>query len=170
MIPPMRLMAGDDHRRHGVAFDELRGAVHGTVEVRLAGDLRAALARLVVADQAGVEVGVDRHLLAGHRVEREARADLGHAPGAVGDDDELDHDEDQEDHQADDHVAADDEFAERLDDAARVAGGEDQARDRHVDRQAEHRRQQQQAGEGGEVERLAEVHRGGRRSSARRRC
>ncbi len=112
---------GDDHRGHGVAFDELGGAVHGAVEVGLLGDLGAARARLVVADQAGVEVGVDRHLLAGHRVEREARADLGDAPGAVGDDHELDHDEDQEDHEADDDVAADDEFAERLDDAAGVA-------------------------------------------------
>ncbi len=121
MIPPTRLIAVMITRRHRVAFDELGGAVHRAVEVGLLGDLRAPRARLVVADQAGVEVGVDRHLLAGHRVEREARADLGDAPGAVGDDDELDHDEDQEDDEADDHVAADDEFAERLDDAAGVA-------------------------------------------------
>ncbi len=158
--PADEVDAGDDQRRHGVAFDELGGAVHGAVEVGLARDVRASLARLLVGDQAGVEIGVDRHLLAGHRVEREARADLGDAPGAVGDDDELDHDEDQEDHEADDDVAADDEFAEGLDDAAGVAGGEDQARHRHVDREPEHRGQQQQARERREVERLAEVHRG----------
>src|SRR3712207_8145111 len=40
---------------------------------------------------------VDRHLLAGHGVEREARGDFGHAAGAVGDHHELDHHEDQED-------------------------------------------------------------------------
>ncbi len=39
---------GDDQRRHRVAFDELRGAVHRAVEVGLAPDLRASLARLVV--------------------------------------------------------------------------------------------------------------------------
>ncbi len=125
--PADEVDGGDDHGRHGVAFDELRGTVHGAVEVRLPGDLGAACARLVVGDQAGVQVGVDRHLLAWHRVEREARADLGDASGAVGDDDELDHDEDQEDHQADDDVAADDEFPECLDHAAGVAGGEDRA-------------------------------------------
>ena len=151
---------GDDDRGHRVAFDELRGAVHRAVEVGFLGDLRAAVARLFVGDQPGVEVGVDRHLLAGHRVEGEARADLGDAPGAVGDDHELDHDQDQEDHEADDDVAADDELPERLHHAAGVPGGEDQPCDRHVDRQAEHRGEQQQRREGGEVQRLAEVHRG----------
>ncbi len=39
---------GDDERRHRVSLDELRGAVHGAVEVGLAPDLRAPLTRLVV--------------------------------------------------------------------------------------------------------------------------
>ena len=82
----------DQDAGHRVALDELRGAVHRAVEVGLLGDLGAALARLLVGDLARVEVGVDRHLLAGHGVEGEARADLGHAAGAVRDDDELDHD------------------------------------------------------------------------------
>ena len=107
--------------------------------------ISAALARLVLGDLAGVQVGVDRHLLAGHRVEGEARGDLGDAAGAVRDDDELDDDQDQEDDEADDHVAADDEVAERLDDVAGVALEQDQARDRDVERQAEQRREQQQA-------------------------
>ncbi len=158
--PPDEVDRGDDQRGHGVALDELGGAVHRAVEVGFLGDLGAAGAGLLVGDQAGVEVGVDRHLLAGHRVEGEARADLRDAPGAVGDDDELDHDEDQEDHEADDDVAGDDELPEGLHDGAGVAGGEDQARDGHVDRQPEHRGEQQQGGEGGEVQRLAEVHRG----------
>ena len=109
-MPPTRLIAVMITRGDRVALDELRGAVHRAVEVGLAGDLRAPCARLIVGDQAGVQVGVDRHLLAGHRVEREARADLGDASGAVGDDDELDHDQDQEDDEADDDVAADDEL------------------------------------------------------------
>ena len=64
----------DQDAGHRVALDELRGAVHRAVEVGLLGDLGAALARLLVGDLARVEVGVDRHLLAGHRVEREAGA------------------------------------------------------------------------------------------------
>ena len=113
--------AGDEDAGHRVALDELRGAVHRAVEVGLLGDLRAAPARLLVGDLAGVEVGVDRHLLARHGVEREARAHLGDAAGAVRDHHELDHDQDQEDHEADDDVAADDELAERGDHVAGVA-------------------------------------------------
>jgi len=46
----------DDDGRHRVAFDELRGAVHRAVEVGLLGDLRTPGPRLVVGDQAGVQV------------------------------------------------------------------------------------------------------------------
>jgi hypothetical protein len=152
--------AGDQDAGHGVALDELRGAVHRAVEVGLLGDLRAALARLLVGDLAGVEVGVDRHLLAGHGVEREARAHLGHAAGAVGDHHELDDDQDQEDHEADDHVAADDELAERGDHVPRVALEQDQARDRDVDREPQQRGEQQEARERAEVERARHVERG----------
>ena len=50
----------------------------------------------------------------------EARADLGHALAALGDDDELDDRQDQEHDGADDVVAAHDERPERLDDLAGV--------------------------------------------------
>ena len=106
-------MHGDQDAGDRVALDELRGTVHRAVEVGLAGDLGAARARLLVGDLAGVQVGVDRHLLARHGVEGEARGHLGDAAGAVRDHDELDHDQDQEDDEADDDVAADDEVAER---------------------------------------------------------
>ena len=114
VMPPTRLIDDDHDAGDRVALDELRGAVHRAVEVGLARDLGAAHARLVVGDLAGVEVGVDRHLLAGHRVEGEARGHLGDAAGAVRDHDELDHDQDQEDDEADDEVAADDDRAERV--------------------------------------------------------
>ena len=80
----------------------------------------AALAGLVLGDQAGVQVGVDAHLLARHGVQGEAGGHLGHAPGAVGDDDELDDHQDQEDDDADHVVAADHEVAEGVDDLAGV--------------------------------------------------
>ena len=149
----------DDQARDGVAAHELRGAVHRAVEVGLVLDLHAALARLGVGDLAGVQVGVDRHLLAGHGVEGEARADLGDAPGAARDHDELDDHEDQEHDDADDQVAADDEVPERVDHRAGVAAGQDQPRDRDVDREPEQRREQQHRRERRELERLAGVHR-----------
>ena len=150
----------DDHGGDRVAATNLRRAVHRAVEVGLLARSPARRSRAsLLGDLAGVEVGVDRHLLARHRVEGEARADLGHAAGAVGDDDELDDDEDEEDDEADDHVAADDELAERLDDVARVAVQQDEPRDADVDRQAEERRDQQQRREDGEVERRLHVER-----------
>ena len=91
---------GDEQAGDGVALHELRRAVHRAVEVGLARDLGAALAGLLLVDQAGAEIGVDRHLLAGHRVQREARGDFGDAAGALRDDDEVDADENQEEHES----------------------------------------------------------------------
>ncbi len=150
---------GDDDAGDRVALDELRATVHRAVEVRLGADVRAALARLVLVDEAGVEVGVDRHLLAGHRVEGEPRADLGDAARTVGDDDELDDDQDQEDHQADDERAADDEVAEGVDHLAGEAVRQHQPGRGHVEAEPEQGEDQQQRGEDREVERAAHVHR-----------
>ena len=103
----------DDQAGDGVAAHKLAGAVHGAVELHLGRQRLAARARLVGGDQAGAEVGVDRHLLAGQRIQGEARRDFGDAHRTVIDDDELNRDEDQEDDDADDEIAANDELAER---------------------------------------------------------
>src|SRR6185295_4295116 len=116
--------AGNEEAGHRVALHELRGAVHRAVEVRLAGDLFATTPRVRLIDETGGEIGVDRHLLTRHRVEREARGYFGDAARALGNDDEVDPDEDQEEHDADDVVAADDELAECVDDRAGLAMAE----------------------------------------------
>ena len=66
----------DDDGRDRIALDEFRGAVHRTEEIRLVLNLLAPYLRLSIRDGALVQVGVDGHLLAGHRVECEARRDL----------------------------------------------------------------------------------------------
>src|SRR5690606_15952942 len=122
---------GDDDGCDGVAFDKLGRAVHSPVKVRLALDVLPAPARLLLGDEAAVQVRVDPHLLARHRVQGKARRHLGHPLGAAGDDDELNHDQNQEHNEADYVVAADDELPEPVDDAPRVgvqqneAGGAD---------------------------------------------
>jgi hypothetical protein len=143
----------DDDAGDRVALDELGGAIHRAVEVRLALDQRAPAARLVLVDQAHVHVGVDRHLLPGHRVEREPGGDLGHALGTVGHHHVLHDHQDQEHHDADHVVAADHELADGVDHPARVRALEDQPRRRHVQGQAQHGDQQQDGREGGELER-----------------
>jgi hypothetical protein len=112
----------DQDAGHGVAAHELAGTVHGAEEVGFLAHFGAALLGLVLVDQAGVQVGVDGHLLAGHRVQGEARAHLGDALGALGDHHEVDDHQDGEHDQTDREVAADQEVAEGLDHLAGRAG------------------------------------------------
>ncbi len=147
-----------------IAADELRGTVHRPVEIRFQRHVRATLARLVLADQTGIEVRIDRHLLARHGVERKACGNLGDPTGALGDDDEIDQGKDDEHHDAHRVISAHQEMAEGLD---HLAGGirpgmavqQDHARRRHVQRQAQECRDQQHRGKDREIERFHGVHR-----------
>ena len=148
----------DQHTRDRVALHELGRAVHRTVEICLGRHLGAAQASLVGGQQPGVQIGVDRHLLAGHGVEREPRGDLRHSPRALGDDDQVDDHQDGEDENTDNIVAADQEIAERLNDMA--GGGRALvAADQHdpgrgdVEAEPQQRRKQQHRRERREIER-----------------
>ena len=149
----------DDQRRDRVAADELRRTVHGAVEVGRALDIFAALPRFGFGDQAGVEIGVDGKLFAGHRVQGEARGDFRDAARTVGDDDELDDDEDREDHEADGVIAADHDRTELLDDLTRVAVQQDRPRRADVQREPEERDDEDQRREDAERERVLGVER-----------
>jgi len=154
----------DEDAGHRVAADELAGTIHRSVEVGLLGDLLAPLAGALLVDQASVELGVDRHLLAGHGVQGEARRDLGDAPGALGDDHEVDDDEDRKDDQTDDVAAAHHHFAEGADDVPRRVGArgamqQDEARAGHIEREAKERGRQQQQREDAELDRILDVER-----------
>ena len=118
----------------------------------------AAAARLLFVDQPGRQIGVDRHLLARHGVEVEARGDFGDAAGTLGDDHEIHDHQDGEDDDADDEIAAHHEIAERLDDVAGGVGAfvavrENEAGGGEVERQPQHGRDQQHGRERGEFER-----------------
>ena len=77
-----------DEAGERVAAHEFGGAVHRAEERAFL--LQFATPRLcdLLVDQARRQIGVDRHLLAGDRVEREAGADFGDARRALGDDKE----------------------------------------------------------------------------------
>jgi hypothetical protein len=85
---------GDQQPGDRIALDELRRAVERAEEVRLGQFLLAPALRLGVVDGPGGHVGVDRKLAARHAVQRKARAHLGHASRALGDDDEVDDQQD----------------------------------------------------------------------------
>jgi hypothetical protein len=71
----------------------------------------------VFVDESGIEIGIDRHLLAGESIEGEAGGDFSGAHSAVRDHDVLDGNEGDEENESDNVVAADNELAESLNDA-----------------------------------------------------
>ena len=147
-----------DHAGDAVALDELHGAVHGAEHLAfLADDLAAALGFFHV-DDAGAHVRVDGHLFAGHGIQGEARAHLGHTFGPLGDDQELDDGQDQEDHGPHHEIAAQGELAEGLDDLAGVGVEQDQAGGGDVQAHAEQGGEQQHGGEGRELQRRPDIH------------
>ncbi len=115
---------GDQQARDGVALHELRGTVERAEERRLGEVGLAAALGLLVIDRARRHVAVDGELLAGHPVQREARADLGHPRRALGDDHEVHDQQHAEHHEPERDGAAHDEAREALDDVAgRVGAG-----------------------------------------------
>ena len=152
---------GDEQGGHRVAAHELRGTVHGAEEGGFLLQGRAARLGGLLVDQAGGEIGVDGHLLAGHRIEGEAGRDLGDAARALRDHHEVHDDQDREHDDPDDEVAAHHEVAEGLDDVAGrrrplVAVAEDQPRRGEVQGEPQHRGDQQQRREDGEFQRVVD--------------
>ncbi len=152
----------DEDAGDRIAAHEFARAVHGTVEIRLLAHLLAAHDRLGLRDDAGVQIGVDRHLPAGHRVQGEACAHLGDAPRALGDHDEVDDHEHREHHQAHGVVAADHELAEGRDHMAGgmragVAADEHDAGGGDVETEPQQRSAEQHGREARELERAAHV-------------
>ncbi len=107
---------------NGIAAHEFAGAVHGAEEIGFMRDLPATLRGVFLVYQAGIEIGIDRHLLAGHAVQREPGGDFGDAARALGDDDKIDDDQNRENDDSDGVIAADHERAERFDHPARGRG------------------------------------------------
>ena len=154
----------DEHGSKRIALCEADGSVHRAVEIRLAAHPLAPFARLLLVDEAGVQVRVDRHLPSGHRVEGEPRRHFRNTDRAVIDDDVLDGDQDEEDHDADDEVAADDELAERHDHVPRrldaLAAIEEHEPGRgDIERQTDERQQQEERRKHREFDRLPHVDR-----------
>ena len=155
----------DQDAGDGVAPHELAGAVHGAVEVGLLAHLLTADDGLRLGDDAGIQIGVDRHLPARHRVQGEARAHFRDPAGALGDHHEIDDHEHHEHDHAYRVIAAHDELAERGDDMARrVRAG--MAVDQHdagrgdVEPQAQQGRAQQHRRKGGEFQRPPHIDHG----------
>ena len=157
--------ADNQQARDGVAAHEFAGAVHGAEEIGFAFQLLAAAAGFGFVDKTGGQIGVHRHLLAGHGVQGEARGDFRDTARTFGDDHEVHDHQDREHDEADHEIAAHDEVAEGLNHIAgrlraRRAVFEDEARGSEVQRQTHHRGDEQHGGEGAEFQRFADEHAG----------
>ena len=93
---------GDEDCSNRVSLDELGSAVHCTVEVSFSPNFFASSSGFSVIDESRIEISVNGHLLARHRVESESRPDFSHALRSLRDHNELNDDEDQEDDKAND--------------------------------------------------------------------
>jgi len=103
-----------------VAAHVFAGAVHRAIEFSFLRNFSPASARFLLCDQAGVQIGVDRHLLARHGIECETGAYFGDSTGALGNDSEIDNGQDHEHNDTNRVIASDQEMSERLD---HLAGG-----------------------------------------------
>ena len=133
----------DEQARDSVAAHELRGTVHRAEEAAFILQRLAAFLRDFLVDQSGGQIGINRHLLAGHGVQRKARCDFGDTARTFGDDDEVHDHQNCEDDDADDEIAAHHEIAERLDHvtgsrSSFMAMRQDQTRRGEIERQSQH--------------------------------
>ena len=71
--------------------------------------------RLRLVDQPGIQIGINRHLFTGHRVQRKAGGHLGDTFSTFSDHDKVDDHQDDKHHKADYEVTADHHLTEGLD-------------------------------------------------------
>ena len=136
-------------------MDTYRAAIKHVLRAR---HFFAAALALFGGEQASIHFSVNRHLLAGHRVEGKARADFRDAARAFDDHDEVNDDENEEDQKADGKIAGGDELTKSLDDLPRcirtlMTMGQHDTGGGHIQRQAHDCGKEQDSGEGGEFER-----------------
>ena len=151
----------DSHHHTGdtVALDELHGAVHGAVHLAFLTDTAPAALCLFHVNDARAHIRIDGHLFARHGVQCEARPDLGHAFGALGNDEKLHNGQNQEDNRAYYEIAAQGEFPESEDNLAGIGLKQDQPGCGDIQTDPEERGEKQHGGKYRKVQRGFDVHR-----------
>jgi len=147
-----------------IAAHKLGSTVHRPVELRFLRNLGTPFACHILADQPGIEIGVNRHLLARHCIQSEARTDFGDTSGALGDDHEIDNNQDDEHHQSHRVVTADQKMAKRFDHLACGSGPgvslqQHHAGGSHIERQTQQGGDQQHRREHRKIKRPGGIHR-----------
>ena len=145
---------------HGVTADEFGSTVHGAEEIRLLGQLFPAFFGGFLIDHTRVQIGIDRHLLARHGVQCEARIDLGHTTRTLGHHKEVHDHQNHKDDETNNVISTDHELAKRSNHLARrlgafVAIDQDDPGRGHVQGQTQHGGEQQNRRKRRKFQRLA---------------
>jgi hypothetical protein len=138
--------SGDQYRSQGVPLVEPGRTIHGAIELRFMSNLLAPGPRLGLINDSGIQVGINCHLLAGQRIEREARRNFCGPDRTMADHQILNSNQRREQHQPDHVVSADNKLAERLNDVpgrgrAFVSMQKNSAAGGEIQRQPEQREQ-----------------------------
>ena len=112
----------DQKARNGVTAYKFGGTVHGAEKRAFLLQITAALFSGVFIDQSGGEVGVDGHLFAGHGVQRKAGRHFGDTARTFGDHNKVHDDQNGKNDDTRHHIAAHQEVAKGLNNAACGSG------------------------------------------------
>ena len=143
----------NQYARNGVTADKFGSTVHGTEEVGFLGQLGTAFLCCGLVDHARIQVGVDRHLFARHRVQGKTCVHFRNTARTFGHHDKVNDHQNTKDDETHHIVTGNHKLTKRRHHFARsfvacVAVDQDHPGRRHVQRQAQHRGKQQYSGEG----------------------
>ena len=103
----------NDQTCRGISLNVLGRTIHGTEECSLILNLLSAFLRLLIRNGSCIQIGIDRHLLTGHGIERKTCRHLGYSLGTFVDHDHLDQYQHDENDYADDQITSADKVTER---------------------------------------------------------
>ena len=106
----------NQQRGNGITTDKFAGTVHGSVKVCFLGNGLPALPRFPFVNNSRIEIRIDTHLPARHRIQSKPGGDFRDAGGAFGDHDKINNDENGKDHNANCVISPDHKFAEHAND------------------------------------------------------
>ncbi|MNI08442.1 hypothetical protein D3C73_614800 [compost metagenome] len=103
----------NDNTCDGVTLDKFTGTVHRPEKVGFAFNLASTFAGLLFINHAGVQIGIDTHLFAGHRIQCKPGAYLGYTFRTFSNNNELHDDKDQEDNESNSDLSPGNPASER---------------------------------------------------------
>ena len=109
-----------DHQNHdaghGIATHELGRTVHGTKEVCLLRDFSAALFGFSLLNQTCIQIRINGHLFAWHRIQSKASRYFSYAARALGNHHKVNNRNHQEDHDTHSKIVTNQKHAKSFDD------------------------------------------------------